>query len=299
MVSTASSLKSGNLRLGLVLTSTHTATYATASPYGRGDRSCATTPPLTCPPTLTRLMREHSRSRWMIFLMKLLRTYSPAGSAGLTCSTIQHGNCWSLVNPDGPVSRLCAIGSTIMSVTRWAPVRPSQPPTTSGSRAPACVATSPQLGITLCRALNVPARYISGYLPDIAVIPPDLPMDFCSWFEAWLDGRWWTFDPRNNQRRSGRVVIARGRDALDAAMVTTWGAAELKLMNVWADEVSGCWLRLSQERKISTYWSRNSTTPMLARFEGSATDSWLCRKRFTAASIGSITGSLCQGSVHA
>ena len=95
-----------------------------------------------------------------------------------------------------------------------------------------------QLGITLCRALNVPARYISGYLPDIAVIPPDLPMDFCSWFEAWLDGRWWTFDPRNNERRSGRVVIARGRDALDAAMVTTWGAAELKLMNVWADEVA-------------------------------------------------------------
>jgi transglutaminase-like putative cysteine protease len=63
-------------------------------------------------------------------------------------------------------------------------------------------------------------------------------MDFCAWFEAWLDGRWWTFDPRNNDRRSGRVVIARGRDALDAAMVTTWGAAELKLMMVWADEVT-------------------------------------------------------------
>jgi transglutaminase-like putative cysteine protease len=94
------------------------------------------------------------------------------------------------------------------------------------------------LGITLCRALNVPARYVAGYLPDIDVIPPDLPMDFCSWFEAWLDGRWWTFDPRNNERRRGRVVIARGRDALDAAMVTTWGAAELRLMTVWADEVT-------------------------------------------------------------
>jgi transglutaminase-like putative cysteine protease len=93
------------------------------------------------------------------------------------------------------------------------------------------------LGITLCRALNVPTRYVAGYLPDIAVAPPDLPMDFCSWFEAWLDGRWWTFDPRNNERRVGRVVIARGRDALDAAMVTTWGDAELKLMEVWADEV--------------------------------------------------------------
>jgi len=94
-----------------------------------------------------------------------------------------------------------------------------------------------QLGITLCRALNVPARYVAGYLPDIAVTPPDLPMDFCSWFEAWLDGRWWTFDPRNNEPRIGRVVIARGRDALDAAMVTTWGAADLKVMEVWADEV--------------------------------------------------------------
>lgn len=65
--------------------------------------------------------------------------------------------------------------------------------------------------------------------------PPDLPMDFCSWFEAWLDGRWWTFDPRNNEPRVGRVVIARGRDALDGAMVTTWGGAVLELMDVWAD----------------------------------------------------------------
>jgi transglutaminase-like putative cysteine protease len=94
-----------------------------------------------------------------------------------------------------------------------------------------------QLGITLCRALNVPARYVAGYLPDIAVVPPDLPMDFCSWFEAWLEGRWWTFDPRNNEARVGRVVIARGRDALDTAMVTTWGEARLHAMRVWADEV--------------------------------------------------------------
>ena len=94
-----------------------------------------------------------------------------------------------------------------------------------------------QLGIALCRALNIPARYVAGYLPDIGVTPPDLPMDFCSWFEVWLDGRWWTFDPRNNEPRIGRVVIARGRDALDAAMVTTWGPADLRVMTVWADEV--------------------------------------------------------------
>jgi transglutaminase-like putative cysteine protease len=93
------------------------------------------------------------------------------------------------------------------------------------------------LMVTLCRALNVPARYVAGYLPDIAVTPPDLPMDFCSWVEVWLEGRWWTFDPRNNEPRIGRVVIARGRDALDAAMVTTWGAANLSTMEVWAEEV--------------------------------------------------------------
>ena len=93
------------------------------------------------------------------------------------------------------------------------------------------------LGITLCRSLNIPARYVAGYLPDIAVEPPDLPMDFCSWFEVWLEGRWWTFDPRNNEPRIGRVVIARGRDALDTAMVTTWGGAQLLSMTVWADEV--------------------------------------------------------------
>ena len=93
------------------------------------------------------------------------------------------------------------------------------------------------LGVTMCRALNIPARYVAGYLPDIDVAPPYFPMDFCSWFEAWLGGRWWTFDPRNNEPRVGRVVIARGRDALDAAMVTTWGTAELQVMDVWADEV--------------------------------------------------------------
>jgi transglutaminase-like putative cysteine protease len=76
---------------------------------------------------------------------------------------------------------------------------------------------------------------VAGYLPDSAADPVEVPMDFSSWFEVWLDGRWWTFDPRNNERRVGRVVIARGRDALDAAMVTTWGSSTLKMMTVWAE----------------------------------------------------------------
>jgi transglutaminase-like putative cysteine protease len=93
------------------------------------------------------------------------------------------------------------------------------------------------LMITFCRALNIPARYAFGYLPDIDVPPPYAPMDFCAWTEIFLGGRWWTFDPRNNVRRRGRVSIARGRDALDVAMVTTFGAVNLDNMTVRADRV--------------------------------------------------------------
>jgi transglutaminase-like putative cysteine protease len=93
------------------------------------------------------------------------------------------------------------------------------------------------LGITFCRALNIPARYVFGYLPDIGVKPPEDPMDFCAWMEVFLGGSWWIFDPRLNARRIGRVIIGRGRDALDVAMITTFGAAPLKAMEVWADEV--------------------------------------------------------------
>ncbi|HEV2654406.1 MAG TPA: transglutaminase family protein, partial [Ktedonobacteraceae bacterium] len=89
-----------------------------------------------------------------------------------------------------------------------------------------------------CRALNIPTRYVFGYLPDIGVPVPDAPMDFCAWMEVYLDGRWWTFDPRNNTPRMGRVLIGRGRDALDVAMVTTYGGPSLRQMTVWADDTS-------------------------------------------------------------
>ncbi len=93
------------------------------------------------------------------------------------------------------------------------------------------------LAVTFCRAMNIPARYVFGYLPDIGVPPPDDPMDFCAWMEVYLGGRWFTFDPRNNQPRIGRVLIGRGRDALDVAMVTSYGSPRLAKMTVWADEV--------------------------------------------------------------
>ncbi len=92
------------------------------------------------------------------------------------------------------------------------------------------------LGVTFCRALNIPARYVFGYLPDIGVARTAQPMDFCAWMEVYLGDRWWTFDPRNNQRRVGRVLIGRGRDAVDVAMLTTYGATVLESMEVWAGE---------------------------------------------------------------
>ncbi len=92
------------------------------------------------------------------------------------------------------------------------------------------------LAISFCRALNIPARYVFGYLPEMDVPPGPAPMDFAAWMEVWLDDRWWTFDPRNNRRRKGRVLIGRGRDASDVAMVTTFGAPLLESMTVHAEE---------------------------------------------------------------
>jgi transglutaminase-like putative cysteine protease len=91
------------------------------------------------------------------------------------------------------------------------------------------------LAITLCRCLNIPARYCTGYLGDIGVPRAPDPMDFAGWFEAYLGGRWHTFDPRNNQRRIGRILIARGRDAADVAISTTFGPNALVGFRVWTD----------------------------------------------------------------
>ena len=93
------------------------------------------------------------------------------------------------------------------------------------------------LAVSFCRALNIPARYVFGYLPDLDVPPDPAPMDFAAWMEVWLGDRWWTFDPRNNARRKGRVVIGRGRDATDVAVATTFGGPLLESMTVQAEEL--------------------------------------------------------------
>ncbi len=93
------------------------------------------------------------------------------------------------------------------------------------------------LAITLCRCMNIPARYCTGYLGDIGVPPSQDPMDFSAWFEAYLGGKWYVFDPRNNTPRVGRILMARGRDAADAALTTSFGENQLTKFNVWTDEL--------------------------------------------------------------
>ena len=93
------------------------------------------------------------------------------------------------------------------------------------------------LAVTMCRALNIPARYVTGYLGDIGV-PVTGVMDFSAWFEVYLEDRWWAFDARNNQPRIGRVLMATGRDASDVAITTSFGVANLTHFSVVAEELS-------------------------------------------------------------
>ncbi|HEV7750623.1 MAG TPA: transglutaminase family protein [Baekduia sp.] len=95
------------------------------------------------------------------------------------------------------------------------------------------------LAISFCRALNIPARYVFGYIPTIGVPPPAEPMDFAAWFEVYLDGAWHTFDARNNTPRVGRVVVGRGRDAVDVALITSFGALTLTDFSVVAEPTFG------------------------------------------------------------
>ena len=93
------------------------------------------------------------------------------------------------------------------------------------------------LAITLCRCMNIPARYCTGYLGDIGVPPDPAPMDFSAWFEVFLGERWYTLDARHNAPRIGRILMARGRDATDVAISTSFGPCQLTGFKVLADEV--------------------------------------------------------------
>ncbi|MDO9363044.1 MAG: transglutaminase family protein [Sphingopyxis sp.] len=94
------------------------------------------------------------------------------------------------------------------------------------------------LAITLCRCMNIPARYCTGYLGDIGIPPVDAPMDFSAWFDVYIDGDWYTHDARHNRPRIGRILMARGRDATDTALTTAFGPAQVVSFLVHTDEVS-------------------------------------------------------------
>ncbi|MEJ8852229.1 transglutaminase family protein [Variovorax rhizosphaerae] len=95
------------------------------------------------------------------------------------------------------------------------------------------------LAITLCRCMNIPARYVTGYLGDIGIPPVRYPMDFSAWFEVYLGDRWHTFDARHNVPRIGRIVIARGRDAADVPITMVFGANRLSHFKVITEEING------------------------------------------------------------
>ena len=93
------------------------------------------------------------------------------------------------------------------------------------------------LAVALCRCMNIPARYCTGYLGDIGVpLSPD-PMDFSAWFDVYLGGQWYTVDARHNRQRIGRILMARGRDATDVALTTSFGSSWLSNFTVHTDEV--------------------------------------------------------------
>jgi transglutaminase-like putative cysteine protease len=93
------------------------------------------------------------------------------------------------------------------------------------------------VGVTLCRALNIPARYVSGHLPDVGVLDPGSPMDFHAYYEAYVGETWHTFDPRFNKPRIGRIKVAHGLDAVDGALTTTYGSGQLAFFEAWAYQV--------------------------------------------------------------
>ena len=148
---------------------------------------------------------------------------------------------WQLFAHDaaglGRASRRSATTSTATSPSATSMrVRPRRRARRSTKRNGVCRDYA-HLAITFCRCMNIPARYCTGYLGDIGIPPVDAPMDFAGWFEAYLGGRWYTFDPRNNTPRIGRILIGQGRDAADVPITHTFGPNTLVSFKVWTDEI--------------------------------------------------------------
>ena len=155
-------------------------------------------------------------------------------------SDLLNDTAWELFGETAPgAERVLAVASWIHeSIEYGVPSLPTTSTVEIFERRGGICRDMAHLGVTFCRALSVPARYVCGYIPDIGVPGPYPTMDFHAWFEVWLGDRWWTLDGRYNTPRIGRIPIGRGRDAADVAMITTYGDATLIEMNVWADEAA-------------------------------------------------------------
>ncbi|GAA5628642.1 hypothetical protein Brsp05_03941 [Brucella sp. NBRC 12953] len=121
------------------------------------------------------------------------------------------------------------------------------------------------LTITLCRALNIPARYANGFMGDIGVPADPSPMDYNAWVEVFLDGQWFTVDARHNQPRIGRILVARGRDASDIPLFSTFGPHRLNRFEVWTEEYRGLQSNVGKHtrpaRRISTRYGPAGRSP--------------------------------------
>jgi transglutaminase-like putative cysteine protease len=147
---------------------------------------------------------------------------------------------WSLFSQTAPGwSRVQAICDYVHNriVFGYADARPTKTAWEAFNECKGVCRDYAHLAITFCRCMNIPARYCTGYLGDIGMLPPYGVMDFAAWFEVYLEGAWHTFDARNNMPRIGRVLMARGRDAADVALATTFGPNTLQSFQVWTDEV--------------------------------------------------------------
>ena len=152
------------------------------------------------------------------------------------CRPDELGNeAWNLFGHDVSLDRP-ATGSVVQEICDYVSTHMTFEYGSSGPMTTATDAWSQKRGVcrdfthiamSFCRALNIPTRYVFGYIPDIDVPQSASPQDFCAWFEVLLGDHWWTFDARVNERRIGRIVVARGRDAADVPMISTLGAAEI------------------------------------------------------------------------
>ena len=169
--------------------------------------------------------------------MTLSSSYWAAATVRLICYLRRHGTSSAALPPYSRVQAICDYAHNQIAFD-YQNARATRTAAEVFNERTGVCRDYAHLAITFCRCMNIPARYCTGYLSDVGMPPPYAVGDFAAWFEAWLGGRWVMFDPRNNVPRMGRVLMARGRDAADVAIATTFGPNMLESFKVWADELA-------------------------------------------------------------